>query len=274
MKSFFNLFVRSAKELKSLRCLSVTAMLIALDIVLKLTVSIDVTESMKISFAFVALSAIGMLYGPTVGFIAGFITDLLGFIIKPTGAFDIRFTLIEATGALIYGLFLYNSVSGKWFVPRIVAAKTSVVIVCNLWLTTWAVSSMMGKGFFAMLPARAVKNMIQLPVDIIIMSLFLPLVLKAYTAVFKNARKVDEKTIFSDSGVAAAMIYLICIMLIVMCCFGLSSQDLINTNKALKSTSSEQQKKIDELQSQIDRLYESLNLENPVLNQTELESVQ
>lgn len=269
MKSFFNLFVRSAKELKSLRCLSVTAMLIALDIVLKLTVSIEVTESLKISFAFVALAAIGMLYGPTVGFIAGFITDLLGFIIKPTGAFDIRFTLIEATGALIYGLFLYNSVSGKWFVPRIVAAKTSVVIVCNLWLTTWAVSSMMGKGFFAMLPARAVKNMIQLPVDIFIMALFLPIVLKAYTAVFKNARRVDEKTIFSDSGVAAAMIYLICILLIVMCCFGLSSQDIINTNKTLKSASSEQQKRIDELESQLDYLYESMNVEKPAL--TELE---
>lgn len=79
-----NMFIRSAKELKSIRCLCVTAMLIALDLALKLFVGIQVTDSMKISFAFIAIASIGMLYGPTVGFAAGIITDLLGFIIKPT----------------------------------------------------------------------------------------------------------------------------------------------------------------------------------------------
>jgi|GEM_PF-58956 ECF transporter S component (folate family) len=260
-----NMFIRSAKELKSIRCLCVTAMLIALDIALKLLAGIQVTDSIKISFAFVAIASIGMLYGPTVGFIAGIITDLLGFVIKPTGAFDIRFTLIEALGALIYGLFLYNAVNGKWLLPRIIAAKTTVVIICNLWLTTWAIASVAGKGFLVMLPARVISNLAMLPIDIFILVLFLPIVLRAYNTVFKGVRKVKENAVFTDSGFATALMYIVCLLLVIMCCLGLSEQDLKTKNSDLKKTVADQSETIERMQSEIDRLYENAGIEKPVI---------
>lgn len=276
MKSFFNrsdiserltdnMFIRSAKELKSIRCLCVTAMLIALDIALKLLAGIQVTDSIKISFAFIAIASIGMLYGPTVSFAAGIITDLLGFIIKPTGAFDIRFTIIEALGALIYGLFLYNATNGKWLLPRIIAAKTTVVIICNLWLTTWAISSIAGKGFLVMLPARVMSNLAMLPVDIFILALFLPIVLRAYNTVFKNVRKVKENAIFTDSGFATALMYIVCLFLVIMCCIGLSEQDLKAKNSDLKKTVAVQSETIERMQSEIDRLYQNAGIEKLVI---------
>ena len=94
-------------ELRSIRCITVTAVLIALDIVLKF-LSIKVTSDLKITFAYLALAAIGMLYGPTVGFLAGVITDVIGFMINPDGGFSVLFTLVEAVGAMIYGIFLYG----------------------------------------------------------------------------------------------------------------------------------------------------------------------
>ncbi len=251
MKSFFNLFVRSAKELKSVRCLTVTAMLIALDLVLKLTVSIDITQNLKISFAFIALAAIGMLYGPTVGFIAGFVTDILGFIIKPSGAFDIRYTFIEALGALIYGLFLYNAMRDKWMLPRIVVAKTSVVIVCNLILTTLVSASYYGSGFFALLPMRAIKNLAQLPVDIFLLALFLPFILKVYDIAFKGVRKVDENLAFSDQNFMRAFMTIICLMLVIVCSLGLAGQYLKDKNDDLKDVVKQQQEEIDYLYSQL-----------------------
>ena len=105
--SFFEKFGRSAMELKSLRCITVTGILIALDIVLKMF-SITVTKDLKITFAFIALAAIGMLFGPTVGFLAGVITDVIGYLIKPEGGFSPLFTFVEAFGAMLYGLFLYD----------------------------------------------------------------------------------------------------------------------------------------------------------------------
>lgn len=254
MKSFFNLFVRSAKELKSIRCLAVTSMFIALDLVLKLTVSIDITPQLKISFAFIALASIGMLYGPTVGFAAGFVTDLLGFIIKPSGAFDIRYTLIEALGALIYGLFLYNAMRDKWMLPRIVVAKTMVVIICNLFLTTLVSASYYGKGFFALFPTRAIKNLAQLPVDIFLLALFLPFILHAFNQVFKGARKCDENLVFSDENVTKAFMIIISLVLIIVCSLGLAGQylkDRIDDNEDL----------IEAQQAEIDYLYEQLGIE-------------
>ena len=105
--SFFEKFGKSAFELKSIRCITVTGVLIALDLVLKMF-SINITNDLKITFAYLALATIGMLYGPTVAFLAGAITDIIGFMIKPDGGFSPLFTLVEAIGAMIYGIFLYG----------------------------------------------------------------------------------------------------------------------------------------------------------------------
>lgn len=268
MKGFFNLFKRSALELKSIRCLTVTAMLIALDLAIKLTTTVSSSDSLHISFAFVALASVSMLYGPTVGFAAGMITDLLGFIIKPSGAFDIRFTLIEALGAMIYGVFLYNAQNDRWLVPRIIAAKTSVVIICNLWLTTWAVASLAGKGFMAMFPARAIKNIIQLPIDIILLSIILPLVLKAWQMIPGNKRVIDEKLLFCDASVGKAMIALTVMIMVLVFSLGFGAQNLSDQQKELKSTVKEQGEQIARLDGEIEALYGQLGLERPQVEET------
>ncbi len=255
MKGFINLFVRSAKELKNVRNLCVIAMLIALDLVLKLTVSIKISNYMTISFAFIAMAAIGMLYGPTVGFTAGMITDILGYIIKPDGAFDIRFTLIEALGGLLYGLFLYNAKNDKWLIVRIVSAKATVVVICNLLLTNWAISALYGSGFMAILPARIIKNLAQFPVDVILLSIFLPLVLKAYTSVFKGARTV-ENGIFSDETFMHGMTYVMVLLLLLIGCTGIAAQYLKNKNDDLEDT-------VEAQQEEIDYLYDILEIEKP-----------
>lgn len=105
--SFFEKFGRSAVELKSIRCITVTGVLIALDLVLKM-LTIKLTNDLKITFAFIALATIGMLFGPTVGFLAGIMTDVIGYLLNSDGGFSPLFTLIEAIGGMIYGIFLYD----------------------------------------------------------------------------------------------------------------------------------------------------------------------
>ena len=61
--NFFGKFKRSAQELKSIRCLAVTAVLIALACILK-TLTIQPLPTLKIGFAFVAISAIGKACPP------------------------------------------------------------------------------------------------------------------------------------------------------------------------------------------------------------------
>lgn len=212
--TFFANFKRSALELKNLQCLCITSILIALDLVLK-QVTFSVSTDLKVSVAFLALASIGMLYGPTVGFLSGVVTDLLGILIKNTGAFNPMFTLVEATGAMLYGVFLYNlrftdakALNGKFtnkndlkMLLRIVFAKVSVVVVCNLILTPLAliVSNSMEAGTFvyaptlARYPARLIKNAIQTPVDIIMLMGVLPIISKAYNIVFGKMRRSNAQ---------------------------------------------------------------------------------
>lgn len=214
--TFFASFKKSAAELKSLRCLCVTAILIALDLVLKSVATINVTKDMKITFAFLALASVGMLFGPVVAFLAGTVTDILGMLIANNiGAFNPMFTLIEALGAMIYGIFLYdlrfsdsNTLGGKFTnkndikqLLRIVLSKVTVVIVCNLILTPLAliVSNSMEAGtlvyapVLAKYPVRLIKNAVQCPVDIVLLFAVLPIISTAYNRVFKRGVLKEKK---------------------------------------------------------------------------------
>ena len=65
----------------------------------------------------------------------------------------------------IYGFFFYGK---RLTFRRVLAAKLVVVIVCNIVLNTYCLSLLMGKGFWAILPDRIVKNLIMWPIDSLI----------------------------------------------------------------------------------------------------------
>ena len=210
-RHFFGSFKESALELKDIRCLVVTAMLIALELAIK-GLTLHITDDLKVSVAFITKAATGMLFGPTVAFIEGIVSDTIGFMIKPTGAFSPLFTLQEGFAAMFYGLFLYklkltrNELHDKTIqkqsagqILRIVLAKLSVAVCINLFYTPLAliITNSMAAGQFvygstlAGYPARLLKNAIQFPVDCILLIAFLPIVSTAYNLVFKrnNSRK-------------------------------------------------------------------------------------
>lgn len=213
--AFFGIFKRSAAELKDIRCLVVTAMLIGLELALK-GLTIEVMDNLKVSVAFITKASVGMLYGPTVAFFGGLVSDIIGFIIKPTGAFSPLFTLQEGFAAMLYGLFLYNlKLSRKELhdktlqkqsaiqIIRIVLAKLSVVVFINLLYTPFAliVTNSMAAGelvYGSVLtgyPVRLMKNAIQFPADCILLTAFLPIVSTAYNLVFKRNIKVNKEPV-------------------------------------------------------------------------------
>ena len=215
--AFFGIFKRSAKELSDQRCITVTAILIALDLVLKFYLNWQVTDELKISFAFVAIAAIGMLYGPTVGALACVVTDVVGFLIKPSGTFSPLFTLVEVMGGVLYGLFLYGfnpikpdlespkaffkSVFSNWGAAlRITLAKISVAVMCNLIMTPLFITlqkqmeasdftpAVFWAGFISRVGTRLVKNAIEAPIHILILMLTLFPIMAVYRSVFKKQR--------------------------------------------------------------------------------------
>lgn len=185
-------FLESCKELKDLRAVVVTGLLIALSMVIEsFTINLGFA---KINFAFLAIAAIGMLYGPSVAFFAGGICDILGYLVAPDGAFFPLYTLIGAVQGLIYGVIAYRKLcdkSGKAFnkemMIRLIIARIADVLFINLICNTAAnfhYGFLQDKTLGAAIAARTAKNLLELPFDIILIAGVLMAVLKAYNMVF------------------------------------------------------------------------------------------
>lgn len=201
MKRFFNLFKDSAMELTGkgkITCIVMTALLIALSMSIE-AFTIEIPFA-KINFAYIAIAAIGMLYGPTIGFFAGGICDILGYMVHPDGAFLPAYTLIAMVQGLIYGIVVYRrwgninitEKNGKGkrlteFAVRIVAARLLDVVIVNLFLNTAAnlhYGFIPSQAYSAAIIARLAKNALQLCADIPILLVILPVIMGAYMKVF------------------------------------------------------------------------------------------
>lgn len=91
----------------SLKLLTTTALLIALEIVLSRFCSIN-TSGWKIGFSFVPVVVAAVMYGPTVAAIVYALSDFLGAILFPIGPYFPGFTVSAALMGFVYGLFLYR----------------------------------------------------------------------------------------------------------------------------------------------------------------------
>ncbi len=208
MKGFFSMFSESAKELKSLRSDIIVGLLVALSMVIeRFTIPLPFA---KINFAFVAIAAVGMLYGPTVAFLAGGLCDIVGYLAYPDGAFLPIYILIAMLQGLIYGLCLYQKCDahsivlvrredGKQtdltLVLRITLARLLDVCLINICLNTMAnfhygflSDASLGAAIFA----RVSKNILELPIDLVLLYAVMPAVLVAYRRTRTSVARVQQ----------------------------------------------------------------------------------
>ena len=194
------MFKHSAAELKSIRCLTVTGVLVACYVVLNSPLLSYNTEVLKITFGYLALAAIGMLYGPVVAIIAAIPCDIVTALTVGLGV-NPFFTLPKILEGLIYGILLYGYARrtttekspvlqqigwASWQVMRIVFARLLVVVLCHFILNSFLVlfivlppgraeEILTTQSFWVWAFARSgVKNIIQFPVDLAMMFVFLP----------------------------------------------------------------------------------------------------
>ena len=168
-------FVNSAKELKKLKTIVITALLIAIGIVLG-QFSIQISPSTKIGISFIATQLTAMLFGPVVGGIMGGVSDILKFITKPTGGFLIGYTISAMLGPVIYGILLYKKPISFW---RILLSKVVVAVLINLLLGCYWQHLYFGAAYLALLPGKLLQQAIQVPIQSILFYLVVMALKKA-----------------------------------------------------------------------------------------------
>lgn len=160
-----NMFLDSAKELKKTSALAVCAMLAALALILNSVASINIGPYVKIGFSGIPNQLMDYLFGPVSGCLFAGVLDLVKFFMKPDGPFFFGFTFNAMLAAFIYGCFYYRRKLTIW---RVLAAKFVVILIVNVLLNTLWLDMLYGKGFIAILPMRALKNLIMWPIDSVI----------------------------------------------------------------------------------------------------------
>lgn len=176
MLNLISRFKSSAKNLQDVRCLSITAMFVALSTAMTLCgLTLRLTPELRIDFGFICAAAISMLFGPVVGMVAGCCTDILGYFAGnfSMGGYFPGYTLTAICGGLIYGLWLYHpkkiSISKKHLIAYVIGAKTCINLICNICLNTLWLTITAGKAMSLLLPVRITKNIILLPFECIIL---------------------------------------------------------------------------------------------------------
>ena len=160
-------FQKSAKALCTPAALAVCAMLLAVSIVLGYLANAGIgffgTITIKISFTAIPIALAAMLYGPVPAAIIGALTDIIGFMLMPKGAYMPGFTISMILIGIVYGIAFYGE---KITLPRVVIAQVINSVFINLLLgSVWFVV-FYGFQFGAALTTRGIAESVMLPLNI------------------------------------------------------------------------------------------------------------
>jgi ECF transporter S component (folate family) len=197
---FAGLFADSAKSLSEIRTLVTTGLLIAMAVSLR-AVSVDVTQDIRITFQFLPICAVGLLFGPVVCMLSAFATDLIGFLFDATGRFySPQLAAVSVLAGLFYGVLLFGKKTGFAVCAYAAISRIAVVFICNICLNSYVIYKIYVNAgfsifdrsdyaaFFAWSSLRIGKNLLLLPIDIVLLCVVLPVVFTAYRKSLKGVR--------------------------------------------------------------------------------------
>ena len=162
------MFADSARTLRRAQTVALTGVMLAAQIVLATYVSIQPIPNLRITLDHLAYVPTAILFGPVVTCLQGALKDVIGAVIFPRGAYFPGFTLSAMLSGLFYGVALYRT---KPTLPRVALLRLSVIVLVNLLLNTVFLRMLNGPAALADFPLRAFKNIIQWPVDCLLLTL-------------------------------------------------------------------------------------------------------
>ena len=176
-------WIDAVSELKDVKMLVITALMIALRVALK-PLAIPLGPQLSIQTAMLATALGAMIFGPVMAIPAAIISDTIGFILWPTGDYFLPFVLTEIASTMIYALCLYRAKPSS---VRVVLSRFFICFFVNVILQqvifAWQYAymgnpegaSQLILGMFTV--ARIFKNLCFFPIESVVLTLFLKLLM-------------------------------------------------------------------------------------------------
>ncbi len=154
------------KKLNTL-VLTQAAVTIALEIVLNRFASIN-TLGLKIGLSFAPIALCAMLNGPLIAGACYALADLLGALLFPIGPYFPGFTLMAFVMGVVYGLFLYNKPTLRFW--SFLAPTLINCLVIGLCINTAWVAILYGsKTYWGWFVYRLSQYAVLIPVHLILL---------------------------------------------------------------------------------------------------------
>ena len=163
----------AAAEFRDTRMLIFAALMIALRVVFK-AIRIPVGPYLDINTAFVVNALGAMCFGPVVAIAAAAVTDTLGCLLFPTGAYFFPFIFIEIAGSVIFALMLYRTeiTPGRVILSRFLI-DFGVNIVLQTPIMAWYYQIVLGKYYALVDLPRIIKNLVLFPLEAAVLMVLL-----------------------------------------------------------------------------------------------------
>ena len=166
-------FAASAKALRRTQTIALSGVLLAVQMALSSYGSVHLSQSLRISLGHLALAPTAMLFGPVVAAAQAALSDILSFLIRPSGPYFPGFTLSALLSGLIYGMALYKTGCKLW---QIILSRAAIILLLNILLNSALLVMLYGPAQWAAMPARALKSCLQFPVDCLLLVVVLRIV--------------------------------------------------------------------------------------------------
>lgn len=173
--------VNLSLKVESVQALCTLAVLISISVLLAIYATFRIGMFIKIPFKFISVFITAALFGPCWGGCVGVLSDILAFILNPTGgAFIPQITMIEFFYGFTYGLFFYKSGSWGGFktMIKIIICVIIHIAIFNLGFTTYFLTSLMGTNFETLLATRAPSGVINMAIQLVSISVMSKYILR------------------------------------------------------------------------------------------------
>jgi ECF transporter S component (folate family) len=167
-------------SLKNTRVMVTCAMLLAVEVILNSTISIYIMPYLRITFGFLAVALCARLFGPLPAMAISALSDFLVLMLQGKGGYYFPgFTLTALLEGLVYGLAFYKK---DVKLSNVLIAQAVVALALHIGLNTLWITMTQGKGFVAILPARALANLVEY-------AIYVPLLLGALRLLERQFRR-------------------------------------------------------------------------------------
>ena len=141
----------------------ILALLMAINVAIS-SMFIEVGPNLRLYFTYIVNMIVAANFSLPLVITYAIVEDFIAFFLFPSGPFFLGYTITAVAGCVIYHIFLHKEINLK----NIIISKTLVNIFVNIGLNSLWSSMLFSKGYIYYFSKSVVKNLLMLPIEIIV----------------------------------------------------------------------------------------------------------